>query len=78
MAKTETVCLKIKIYWPFAIWHYIYLFATVDNDTVVRTRVTQARDDCECPEQPGDEAGPDQVVEPVQSRLVAVQRAWDS
>ena len=76
MAKTETVCLKIKIYWllPYDISS---IYSLLDNDTV-RARVTQARDDCECPEQPGDEAGPDQVVEPVQSRLVAVQRAWDS
>ena len=52
------------------------IYSLLYNKTV-RAHVTQARDNCEGPEHPADEAGPDQVVEPVQGRLVAVQRAWD-
>ena len=52
------------------------IYSLLYNKTV-RAHVTQARDNCEGPEQLADEARPDQVVEPVQGRLVAVQRAWD-
>ena len=51
------------------------IYSLLYNKTV-RAHVTQARDNCEGPEQLADEARPDQVVEPMQGRLVAVQRAW--